>query len=90
MRQDACIIIGMSHDEFTKLFKYIEAFRRDVDLRFDKVDEEIRDIKFALGELAGQIKDYHQEMILLARKVDRLERWIHEIAKQTGVKLSAP
>lgn len=78
----------MSQDEFTKLFKYIEAFRRDVDKRFDGVDTEIRDLKGAVADLGGQIRDYHQEMIMLARKVDRMEHWIHEIAKQTGVKLS--
>jgi hypothetical protein len=27
-------------------------------------------------------------MIMLTRKVDRMERWIHEIAEKTGVKLS--
>jgi hypothetical protein len=80
----------MSQDEFTKLFKYIERRFNQVDQRFDKVDEEIGDLKLAVGELAGQIKDYHQEMVMLARKVDRMERWIHEIAKQTGIKLSAP
>lgn len=48
----------MSHDEFTKLFKYMEKRFDQVDQRFDKVDEEIRDLKFAVGELAGQIKDY--------------------------------
>lgn len=79
----------MSHDEFTKLFKYMEKRFNDVDKRFDNIDGEIRDLKLAVGELAGQIKDYHQEMVMLARKVDRMERWIHEIAKQTGVKLSA-
>ncbi|GEM_PF-6291059 len=28
-----------------------------------------------------------QEMVMLARKVDRLEKWILQIAKATGVKL---
>lgn len=28
----------MSEDQFTKLFKYIEEFRKDVDKRFDEVD----------------------------------------------------
>lgn len=27
-------------------------------------------------------------MIMLTRKVDRLERWIHEIAEKNAVKLS--
>lgn len=79
----------MSDDQFTKLFKYMEQRFDGVDKRFDKVDKEILDLKLAVAELAGLIKDYHQEMVMLAHKVDRLERWIHEIADKTGVKLSA-
>lgn len=78
----------MSNDEFTKLFKYMEKRFDAVDKHFEKTHREIADTRGAIGELAGQIKDYHQEMIMLARKVDRMERWIHEIAKKTGVKLS--
>lgn len=78
----------MSQDEFTKLFKYMEKRFNQVDKRFDGVDAEIRNLNGAVVDLGGQIRDYHQEMIMLARKVDRMERWIHEIAKQTGVKLS--
>lgn len=78
---------SMSSDEFDKLFKYIESFRRDVDKNFEMVRADIRENKMAIAELAGQIRDYHEEMIMLGRKVDRLERWIHQIAKETGVKL---
>lgn len=78
----------MSEDQFTKLFKYMEKRFDHVDRQFNVQDKKIDDLSGAVAELAGQIRDYHQEMILLARKVDRMERWIHEIAKQTGVKLS--
>ena len=77
----------MSDDQFTKLFKYIEKRFDAVDNRFDTVDTEIADLKGAVAELGGQLRDYHQEMIMLTRKVDRMERWIHQIAKQTGVEL---
>lgn len=78
----------MSDDQFTKLFKYMEKRFDIVEQRFDKQDTEISDLKGAVAELGGQLRDYHQEMIMLARKVDRMERWIHQIAKQTGVELS--
>ncbi|MCE7936985.1 hypothetical protein DYH10_04345 [Candidatus Saccharibacteria bacterium CPR2] len=80
----------MSKDEFTKLFKYVERRFNEMDRRFDEQNEKIDDIRAGVAELAGQIRDYHQEMIMLAHKVDRLERWIHEIAQKTGVKLSPP
>jgi uncharacterized coiled-coil DUF342 family protein len=78
----------MSKDEFTKLYNYMEKRFADMDKRFDEAAEDRADIRGAVAELGGQIKDYHQEMIMLARKVDRMERWIHEIAEKTGVKLS--
>jgi hypothetical protein len=77
----------MSDDQFTKLFKYMEKQFDAVGKRFDTVDTEIADLKGAVAELGGQLRDYHQEMIMLTRKVDRMERWIHQIAKQTGVEL---
>lgn len=77
----------MSEDEITRMFKYIESFRRDVDKQFEQNRTEHREMMAAIAELGGQIKDYHQEFIMLGRKVDRLERWISQIAQETGVKL---
>jgi chromosome segregation ATPase len=77
----------MSEDQFTKLFKYMQKEFTHVNGRFDKQDEKIDDLTGAVAELGGQLKDYHQELVMLARKVDRLERWINQIAQQTGVKL---
>lgn len=59
----------------------------NIDKRFDAQDKKIDELSGAVAELAGQIRDYHQEMIMLTWKVDRMERWIHEIAHATGVKL---
>lgn len=78
----------MSQDEFTKLFKEVQKISTQLERHSEESRREHLEINGAVGDLGGQIRDYHQEMILLARKVDRLERWIHEIAKQTGVKLS--
>ena len=78
----------MAKDEFTKLFKYMESFRKDVDKRFEQVDKRFDDVQTQINGLAKLITEYHQEMIFLTRKVDRMERWIQQIAKKTGVKLS--
>jgi len=44
----------MSDNQFTKLFKYIEDFRKDVGSRFDQVDERIdRPVK-ALKEVIAE------------------------------------
>lgn len=78
----------MDSEQFDKLFKYIEKRFNEVDKNFELVRSDIRENREAIAELAGQIRDYHEEMIMLGRKVDRLERWIHQIAKETGVTLS--
>jgi len=36
---------------------------------------------------AGKADKYFQEMLLLANKVDRHEKWLHQIAGKLGVKL---
>ncbi len=78
----------MSKIKFTQLFKYMKRCFDQVDQRFDIQDKKIDEITGAITELGRQLRDYYQNMILLARKVNRLERWTHKIAKQTGVKPS--
>lgn len=35
--------------------------------------------------LAKQIKDYHQEMIMFTRKVERMESWIKKVSAKVGI-----
>lgn len=80
----------MSKDEFTKLFKYVEEMRTEMNARFDKTasKKQVDDLTNTVDGLAKQLTEYHQELIMLSRKVDRMEQWIHEIAEKTGVKLT--
>ncbi len=80
----------MSQDEFTKLFKYVEQEFSKVHARLEKTatKKQVDDLTANVDGLAGQIKDYHQELLMLAHKVDRMEQWIHQIAEKTGIKLS--
>lgn len=43
-------------------------------------------VKNQIDSLAKQIKDYHQEMIALVHRVERMEMWI----KKASVKLGIP
>ena len=80
----------MSQDEFTKLFKYMGKRFGDMDKRFDETatKDQVDKLTNTIDGLVKQLADYHQEMLMLAHKVDRMERWIHQIAEKTGVKLS--
>jgi polyhydroxyalkanoate synthesis regulator phasin len=80
----------MSQDEFTRLFNYIEK-------RFDGIDKQLEKkadrqqaetIMSGIDAYAKEAETFMQEMVALSHKVDRLERWINEIAAKTDVKLS--
>lgn len=43
----------MSDDQFTRLFKYIEEFRSDVNKRFEEAATDRADIRGAIGELSA-------------------------------------
>jgi len=77
----------MSEDQFTKLFKYVEKRFDSVDKQFEQNRKEHSEMMASIADLSGQIRDYHQELIMMGRKVDRLERWLLQIAQETGVKL---
>lgn len=51
--------------------------------------DELNRLTNAVGAYAKQTETYMQEMLALAHKVDRLERWIMKVAESTGVKLAA-
>lgn len=77
----------MSEDQFTKLFKYIQEFRADVNERFEEIHRDQADIRAAIAELSSQVRDYHNETLVLTRQVDKLREAILQIAKETGIKL---
>jgi hypothetical protein len=78
----------MSHDEFTKLFTYMEKKFGAIDKRFDRVEDDIRDLKFNVAELSGRIEDYRQEVLVISHNDSRQNRWIKGLADHTGAKLS--
>lgn len=77
----------MSEDQFTKLFRYVEAMRSEMNDRFNEARSEREDIRSAVAELSAQVRDYHNESIFLSRHVDKLTEAIKQIAAETGVKL---
>jgi uncharacterized coiled-coil DUF342 family protein len=62
----------MSDDQFTKLFKYIEEFRKDVDKRFVEAAKDRADIRGAIAELSAQVRDYHNETMFMSHQMDKL------------------
>ena len=79
----------MKEDEFTKLFKYMQSEFNKINSRLEETatKEELDRLTSAVDAYAKKVDDYTQEMLMLAHKVDRLEKWITQIAAKTGVKL---
>ena len=80
----------MSHDEFAKLFTYMQDEFKLIHEKFEAVatKKQVDDLTNTVDGLAGLIRDYQQEMLMISHKVDRMEQWIHEIAQKTGIQLS--
>ena len=77
----------MSKDEFTKLFKYMQEFKAEVTEGFESMGSRFDGVNNSFDAQTKLITDYHLEMMALSSKVNRLEAWIQQIAKETGVKL---
>ena len=86
----ACYNIGMSQDEFTKLFTYMQKEFKSINERLDNTasKQDLNRLVDVVDAYAKQADTYMQEMLALSHKVDRLERWINQIAEQTGVRLT--
>ena len=59
----------MSHDEFTKLFTYMEKKFGSIDKRFDRVESGLRNIRLELAELSSRVEDHRQEMLSILTKI---------------------
>jgi uncharacterized coiled-coil DUF342 family protein len=53
----------------------------------EEMRNEFSNLYSAIDGYAKRCDDYFKEMVALAHKVDRLEKWIHQIAKKIGMKL---
>lgn len=71
--------------------KLIEVFatREEVATKADleELRKDFARLGSAVDAYAKKADDYFKEMVALSRKVDRLEQWIHQIAKKIGMKL---
>ena len=55
----------------------------------DEIKQSFSDLQISVDTYAKKADDYFQEMRMLSHKVDRLEQWIHQLAKKLGLKLEA-
>lgn len=59
------------------------------DKRFDNLESMFRNLQGSVDAYAKKADTYFQEMAMLSHKVNRLEKWILQIAKEAGIHLKA-
>jgi len=53
----------------------------------DELKQSFSDLQTSVDAYAKKADAYFQEMVMLVHKVDKLEKWIHQIANKVGIKL---
>jgi hypothetical protein len=79
--------MGMSTDEFTRLFNYMEKRFDQIDKRFDNTKEQIDRIMSLLDTLAKQQEINEDERLIMRHQLERLDQWVHQLAEKIGVEL---
>jgi uncharacterized protein Yka (UPF0111/DUF47 family) len=72
---------------FDVVTKEVISLRTDMDRGFAELKDDFRQLQNSVDNYAAKADKFFMELIALANKVDRLERWIQEIAEKVGIKL---
>lgn len=78
----------MSQDEFTKLFKYMQQEFAAVHVQLEAKNQRFDHMMSALDGIAKQQETDEQERLAIGHQLDRHDRWHHQLADKTNVKLS--
>jgi uncharacterized coiled-coil DUF342 family protein len=72
--------------------KLLEVLATKEDIKELKEDmsglrESVQALTVSVDRLAKAVEDMHQEFVAITAKVDRHEKWLHQIAEKLGIKL---
>ena len=79
----------MLTDEDIKKLIEVFATREEVVTKLDLegLRKDFSDLQTAVDNYAKRADAFFQEMVVLTHKVDRLEKWVQQIAKKVGIEL---
>lgn len=79
----------MLTDEDIKKLIEVFATREEVATKLDleELKKDFTDLQTAVDTYAKKADAYFQEMLMLAHKIDRHEKWLHQLAEKIGIKL---
>jgi uncharacterized protein YdcH (DUF465 family) len=78
----------MSQDEFTELFQYMSERFDKVDTQFEKVANRFDSLDKMIDKVIKGQEIADDERLVMGHQLDRLDRWVHEVADKIGYKLS--
>ena len=68
--------------------KLIDLDKKIEEIKENKADKsDVNDLMNAIDDYAKKADTYFQEMVMLSHKVDRHEKWFHQVAEKLGIKL---
>ena len=79
--------------DFSELVQYLDEKFANIDGKLDNLQEnkadksDVNGLMTAIDAYAKKADAYFQEMVALSHKVDRHEKWFHQIAEKLGIKL---
>lgn len=86
---DLALMMGRGFNEVGEKFDEVHENIAELREEFSELKEDFNDLHIAIDGYAKKSDTYFQEMVMLAHKVDRMERWILQLAEKTGVQLKA-
>ncbi len=73
--------------QLVQVFSEVFATKEDISVLEEKMEENASSILTAVDAYSKKADKFFQELLVLAHRVDRHEKWIHQIAEKLGVKL---
>ena len=79
----------MSDDQFTKLFKYIEDFRSEVNSKFDDTASQasLDRLTNTIDGFVKRLDDNEIEDTAMKNQFNRLLEWARKVSEKTGIPL---
>jgi prefoldin subunit 5 len=73
--------------DFSELVEYLDGKFSETNKRLDNLEENFRILQSSVDAYAKKADTYFQEMVALSHRVDRHEKWFHQVADKLGIKL---
>jgi uncharacterized coiled-coil DUF342 family protein len=74
-------------EDFSELIQYLDDKFREAENERADIRNEVKDLRGAVDAYAKKADTYFQEMVMLAHKVDRHEKWFRQVAEKLDIKL---